>query len=180
MLLYLHKPCSSFLHPLSRSNQTPWLASTIGASAVEEVPKENLPVSQRLHHMRLDRHPLLMEMDLSNLFIGLSRMTTFVHFLLGPASPPMLHPTPPPCRTHHRTPLILIMETTPGVSSGSGGQPRTIIPRQLGKMASLRSALGSLKPPFTLPKKRPALLEHGWPNPMPWWWVRWIPGTPSL
>ena len=33
MLLCLHKPCSGFLPPLSRSNQTPWLASTIKASA---------------------------------------------------------------------------------------------------------------------------------------------------
>ena len=32
-LLHLHKPYSGFLPPLSRSNQTPWLARTIGASA---------------------------------------------------------------------------------------------------------------------------------------------------
>ena len=32
VLLRLHKPCSGFLPPLSRSNQTLWLVRTIGAS----------------------------------------------------------------------------------------------------------------------------------------------------
>ena len=101
-------------------------------------------------------------------------MTTFIHFLLGPTSPPMLHLMPPPRRTHHRTPPIPTTAMTLGVSFGSGGQPRTVIPRQLRKMASLRSTSGSLKPPFKLPRKRPVLVESGWPSPTPWWRVRWI------
>ena len=69
-------------------------------------------------------------------------MTAFIRLLLGLASPPMPHLMLPPRRTHCRTLPIPTTVTTLGVSFGSGGQPRTVIPRQLGKTTSLRSTLG--------------------------------------
>ena len=78
-------------------------------------------------------------------------------------------------QTRRRTPPTPTTAMTPGASSKNGGWPKTITPRSLRRMISLRSALRPLKPPSSPPRKKPTPPEHGWMSLTPWWRVRWTP-----